>query len=90
MAVFLLGALLLRSFLSKKRTQMLLESFSCLNSKARSEGIQIGIRVDLRGIDVKFLPPNELGLLALFHNGVEEAAEDVEAVCSWGLLLCTA
>ena len=32
------------------------------------------------GIDVKFLPPNEPGLLALFHKGVEEAAEDVEAV----------
>jgi hypothetical protein len=79
-----LGVLRLGCFLSKKRIQMVLESFSCLHRKTRSQRIQIRIRVDLRRIDVEFLPPNELGLLALFHNGVEEAAKDLDARLAHG------
>ena len=56
-----------------------LQGCSRLNSKARSERIQVGIGVDLGAINVKFFAPDQLLLLALFHNRVEEAAKDLNA-----------
>jgi hypothetical protein len=36
--------------------------------------------LSFRGIEVEFLAPNQLRFLALPHNLVKEAAEDVETV----------
>src|SRR5207247_1606882 len=59
---------------------MALDSCSCLHRKARSERIQVGVRVDLRAINVQLSPPDQLLLLALLDNGVEETAKDVHAI----------
>src|SRR5258708_933046 len=59
---------------------MSLNSCSRLDGKTRSKRIQGGIGVDLRAINREFFAPHQLLLLALFHNRVKEAAEDVETV----------
>ena len=65
---------------------MRLDGCSCLHRKARRQRIQVGIGVDLRTINVEFFAPDELLLLALLHNGLEEAAKDLNpiAVANFG------
>ncbi len=50
------------------------------DGKAGHEGIQVGVGVDLGGIDVKLFAPNQLRLAALLHNHLKEAPKHVEAV----------
>src|SRR5258708_9768585 len=57
-----------------------LHGCSRLDRKARSQRIQVGIGIDLSAINVEFFAPDQLLLLALFHNRVEEAAKDVDAI----------
>src|SRR6266852_2805061 len=65
---------------SEKGRQMRLNSLSCFNSKASHERIHSGIRIHLGRIDVEFLAPHELGLLALVHDGIKETAKDREPI----------
>jgi hypothetical protein len=46
----------------------------------RSQRIQVGIGVDLRIINIEFLAPDQLLLLALFHNRIIEAPELLSAI----------
>src|SRR5260370_28630345 len=57
-----------------------LDSCSCLHCKARSQRIEVGIGVDLGAIDIEFLAPDQLLLLALFYDCVEEAAEHLYSI----------
>jgi hypothetical protein len=59
---------------------MLLDGLSRLNSKTRRERIQIGIRVHLSGIKVRFFAPDELGLLTLFDDGLKEPPKHIKAI----------
>ena len=61
---------------------MSLNSFSCLNCKARGERIQVGVRIDLGPIKVEFFAPDELLLLALLHNRLKEAAKNFEPIAA--------
>jgi hypothetical protein len=57
-----------------------LESCSCLDCKARRERIQVGIRVDLRAINVQLSTPEQLLLLTLLNDRVEEAAKHINPI----------
>ena len=57
-----------------------LERLARLDSKAGREGIEIGVGVHLRRIDVEFLAPDELGLKTLFDDGFKEAAKHGQAI----------
>jgi len=59
---------------------MVLEPFSCFNSKTGSQRIHICVGIDLRRIEVEFLPPNELGLLTLVDDSIKELPKYVEAI----------
>jgi hypothetical protein len=67
-------------FMSEQSSQMGLHGCSCLDRKARSQRIEVSIGADLRAINVELFALDQLLLLALLHNGVEEAAKDVHAI----------
>jgi hypothetical protein len=51
-----------------------------LDSKARFHGLLACIGCHFGAIKVQFPSPDESGFLALFHDLLKEAAEDIEAI----------
>jgi hypothetical protein len=51
-----------------------------IDSEARLHGVEGGVGLDLGGVNVQLRAPHQTGVDALFHDGIEEAAEDLESV----------
>jgi hypothetical protein len=47
--------------------------------EAGHERVDVGVGVDLGGIEEEFAPPDEAGLLTEVNDSLEEALEDVNA-----------
>src|SRR5687768_10382856 len=51
-----------------------------LDREARRDRLEGGVGIDLGGVEVQLLPPDETRLAALLDDRLEEAAEDRQAV----------
>jgi hypothetical protein len=48
--------------------------------EARRDRVDGGVRYDLGRVDIQLAAPDQPGRLALFHDGVEEAAKDLQPI----------